>query len=48
MSPSRTIDLNADVGEAADADGVEVERALLGLVTSAHVACGGHAGDDAS
>jgi 5-oxoprolinase (ATP-hydrolysing) subunit A len=44
----RTIDLNADVGEAVDAAGVEVERALLGLVTSAHVACGGHAGDDES
>ncbi len=48
MSPSRTIDLNADVGEAADPEGIEVEQALLGLVTSAHVACGGHAGDDAS
>ena len=44
----RTIDLNADVGEAVDAAGIEVERALLGLVTSAHVACGGHAGDDDS
>jgi UPF0271 protein len=44
----RTIDLNADVGEAADAAGVELERALLALVTTAHVACGGHAGDDAS
>ena len=48
MTPHRTIDLNADVGEAADAAGVEVERTLLGLVTSAHVACGGHAGDDDS
>lgn len=48
MSPNRTIDLNADVGEACDPEGIEVERALLGLVTSAHVACGGHAGDDAS
>ena len=47
MAP-RTIDLNADVGEATDAAGIEVERALLGLVTSAHVACGGHAGDDDS
>ncbi len=28
--------------------GIEVERALLGLVTSVHVACGGHAGDDDS
>jgi UPF0271 protein len=41
----RTIDLNADVGEADDATGTEVERALLELVTTANVACGGHAGD---
>lgn len=46
MSPIRSIDLNADVGEATDAAGVEVERTLLELVTSVHVACGGHAGDD--
>ena len=46
MSPSRTIDLNADVGEATDPAGVEAERGLLALVTSAHVACGGHAGDE--
>ncbi len=45
MSPSRRIDLNADVGEATDPAGVEAERGLLGLVTTAHVACGGHAGD---
>jgi UPF0271 protein len=44
----RAIDLNADVGEADDGDGVAVERALLGLVTSAHIACGGHAGDEKS
>jgi 5-oxoprolinase (ATP-hydrolysing) subunit A len=44
----RTIDLNADLGEATDATGTEIERALLGLVTSAHIACGGHAGDDQS
>jgi 5-oxoprolinase (ATP-hydrolysing) subunit A len=48
VSRRRTIDLNADVGEAVDAAGIEVERALLGLVTSANVACGGHAGDDES
>jgi UPF0271 protein len=48
VTPHRTIDLNADVGEAADVAGVEVERTLLGLVTSVHVACGGHAGDDDS
>jgi UPF0271 protein len=44
----RSIDLNADVGEASDAAGIAVERALLGLVTSVHVACGGHAGDEGS
>lgn len=39
----RTIDLNADVGEgfATDAD-------LIPLVTSANIACGGHAGDKAT
>jgi UPF0271 protein len=35
-----TIDLNADVGE-----GVAAEAELLQLVSSASVACGGHAGD---
>jgi UPF0271 protein len=44
----RTVDLNADVGEAEDAAGIAVERELLALVTSAHVACGGHAGDEDS
>jgi 5-oxoprolinase (ATP-hydrolysing) subunit A len=47
-SHSRTIDLNADVGEASDAAGVAVERALLEFVTSVHIACGGHAGDETS
>jgi UPF0271 protein len=44
----RTIDLNADLGEADDPDGVEAEIALLDVVTTAHVACGGHAGDEDS
>jgi UPF0271 protein len=48
VSTKRTIDLNADVGEATDAAGIAVERTLLELVTSVHVACGGHAGDDQS
>ena len=46
--PARTIDLNADVGEAVDEDGIARERALLALVTSANIACGGHAGDEDS
>jgi UPF0271 protein len=48
MGRRRTIDLNADVGEAGDGDGIRTERELLALVSSAHVACGGHAGDAAS
>lgn len=37
------IDLNADLGEGAATD-----AALLAVITSANIACGGHAGDDAS
>ena len=36
-----TIDLNADLGEGAPSD-----EALLQVVSSANIACGGHAGDD--
>jgi UPF0271 protein len=39
---SRRIDLNADLGE-----GVTDDEALLAVVTSANVACGFHAGDEA-
>ncbi len=38
---TRTIDLNADLGEGGNAD-----DALLAVVTSANVACGFHAGDE--
>jgi UPF0271 protein len=37
----KTIDLNADVGE-----GHATDAELIPLVTSANIACGGHAGDD--
>jgi len=37
----RSIDLNADLGEGGSEDAV-----LLTLVTSANIACGGHAGSD--
>ncbi len=46
--PLRSIDLNADVGEATEPETRDVEHALLQLVTTAHVACGGHAGDEAT
>jgi UPF0271 protein len=39
------MDLNCDMGELAD---VALEEALMRSVTSANVACGGHAGDAAS
>ena len=39
-----TIDLNCDVGELADA---AHEAALMEHITSANIACGGHAGDEA-
>lgn len=39
----RTIDLNADLGE-----GDAFDEALLGIVSSCNIACGGHAGDENS
>ncbi len=39
----RAIDLNADLGEGGADD-----LALLGLISSANIACGGHAGDEQS
>jgi UPF0271 protein len=43
MKAMRSIDLNADLGEGGTED-----EALLGLVSSANIACGGHAGDEAT
>ena len=40
------IDVNADIGEADDADGIARDGVLFTGITSANVACGGHAGDD--
>lgn len=44
-----TLDLNCDLGEGYDAwepGVVGLDDALLGVVTSANLACGGHAGDE--
>ena len=41
MKRSGSIDLNADLGEGAGTD-----AAIMPLVTSANIACGGHAGND--
>jgi UPF0271 protein len=40
-----TIDLNCDMGELEDA---AHEAALMQYITSANIACGGHAGDEAT
>lgn len=40
-----TVDLNCDMGELADSG---VEERLMRSVTSANIACGGHAGDEAT
>jgi UPF0271 protein len=42
---SRRIDLNADLGEGFGVWRLGDDEALLGLVSSANVACGFHAGD---
>lgn len=42
----KSIDLNCDMGELPEAIADGTQEALLGSVTSANVACGGHAGDE--
>jgi UPF0271 protein len=44
----RRIDLNCDLGEDDSAEGARRDEELCRLVSSINVACGGHAGDDAS
>ncbi|ALJ18979.1 5-oxoprolinase subunit PxpA [Microbacterium sp. No. 7] len=43
-----TIDLNADLGETVGGVPTADDEAMFGVVSSASVACGGHAGDAAS
>lgn len=40
-----TIDLNCDMGELPEAIADGTQEALMRSITSANVACGGHAGD---
>ena len=40
----KTIDLNADLGEADTADWAKSEYDMLQYISSANIACGGHAG----
>ncbi|MEE9433510.1 MAG: 5-oxoprolinase subunit PxpA [Sphingorhabdus sp.] len=40
------IDLNADLGESSDANAITRDIAIMEVVTSANIACGGHAGSE--
>jgi UPF0271 protein len=41
----KTIDLNADLGESFGSWAMGADSAMLDIVNSANIACGGHAGD---
>lgn len=43
---NRVIDLNADMGEYADDAQRDIEAALMPMISSCSIACGGHAGDE--
>ena len=45
---TRTMDINSDVGERPEALADGSEERLIRHITSANIACGGHAGDDGS
>lgn len=45
-SPQLKIDLNCDMGELHEAIADGTQEALMRSITSANVACGGHAGDE--
>jgi UPF0271 protein len=44
----KSIDLNADIGEADNANWAWAEAQIVTQISSANIACGGHAGDEAS
>jgi 5-oxoprolinase (ATP-hydrolysing) subunit A len=44
----KTIDLNCDMGELPEAIADGTQEALMQSITSANVACGGHAGDEST
>ncbi len=44
---SRYIDLNADLGEDDSAEGIARDTAMMAVISSCNIACGGHAGTPA-
>ena len=43
---THSIDLNCDLGEIPGPEGLAVDEQLLAVISSANIACGGHAGDE--
>ncbi len=48
MSRARLIDINCDMGEVPEAIADGTQESLMPWLTSVNIACGGHAGDDAT
>lgn len=46
MNKQLSVDINSDVGERPEALANGSEERLIQLITSANIACGGHAGDE--
>ncbi len=44
--PAKTIDINSDIGESPEAIADGTEEKIMRQLTSANIACGGHAGDE--
>ena len=44
VAVTATIDLNADLGEDESAEGIARDIAIMDIVSSCNIACGGHAG----
>ena len=48
QGPVSSVDLSADLGEIPGSEGRRLDAALMESISTAHVACGGHAGDPES
>ncbi len=46
LNPIRRVDLNGDVGELEGPTGLASDRAFMRFISSANIACGGHAGSE--
>ena len=44
----KSIDFNCDMGEMPEAIAAGTQEALMGYLTSVNIACGAHAGDEAT